>query len=233
MVSPDITRPVEEVLTDSQAAIQAVKQPRPRANVALVCEIQHQLRALSTAGVQVRLNWIPGHAHIRGNERADILARNATMSPTVMLHLPLPRTAVNQHVLDYVRKLVEEDHRRQLAVQSSSTLCYQRTTALQPSPVSAATPRWLATAVSRLRLGYPCSWEIVERRERDCQHCGRNTEGALAHYLLECEHSRALRRGGPDTANMSRMEGAAAMARHVLDTLDTSADILLRHPPPR
>ena len=221
------------ILSDSRAAIQAILRPTPKLHKALILEIRHRWDIIQAKGARIRLTWIPGHAHIRGNERADVLAKNVTLTPQVMLRFPLPRTAINQLVKVHVTALVEGEHQLQLATNSASTKWYQATTATRPTPVDALTPRWLATSITRIRLGFPCSWEVVEQTNRACQHCGRDTRGALAHYLLECEHTTPLRRGGPDTTNMDKTEGAAAMARHMLEDIDAHIDTLHSYPPPR
>ena len=232
LVDSEITYPVA-VLTDSRAAIQAIQQPNPRHHRALVLNIRHRWGTLTRQGVQISLVWIPGHAQIRGNVRADILAKNVTLANHVMLRLPLPRTAIKQLVKNYVRECVETDHRSQLVANSYSTNWYQLAAEGQPSPVDTHTPRWLSVTVNRLRLGFPCTWETVERRERECQHCDNIPRGALEHYLLDCPGTVALRTDGPEVASLGRTAGAAAIVRHIIDNVDALSEFLQRYPPPR
>ena len=199
----------------------------------LVSTIHQLFDDLHATGNRVTITWIPGHANIRGNERADQLARTATLAPTATLWLPLQRTAITAAVASYVKEATLQDHRRELAAGSKSATWYQRSTKLGPSPVSRNTPRWLAVTISRLRLGYPSSWEVVERRPRDCEHCGLSTQVALEHYLLECEYTEAFRAGEVVDEGMSAAHRAATVAATVMENLEDHIDNLRNFPPPR
>jgi ribonuclease HI len=73
-VFADDPRPIE-IRTDSQYAIGVLtKGWKARANVELVAQVK---RALARLGDRVRLVYVPGHAGVAGNERADELARAA------------------------------------------------------------------------------------------------------------------------------------------------------------
>ena len=79
------------IAVDNQAAIAALinwpKQPGQH----LVNEIHAVLKALRRAQLRMRVpvEWVPGHANIHGNERADVLAREAAGgSQAASLDLP-------------------------------------------------------------------------------------------------------------------------------------------------
>ncbi|MCC7538729.1 MAG: ribonuclease HI [Deltaproteobacteria bacterium] len=60
-----------EIRTDSQYAIGILSKGwKPKANTELVAEIKDELR-----GREARFVYVPGHAGVAGNERADALAR--------------------------------------------------------------------------------------------------------------------------------------------------------------
>ena len=221
------------IFTDSMAALAALRNRAPKNHTALVLTIQAKVRHLQTTGRTVQLTWIPGHANIAGNVRADALARNATLSPHVSLRLPLQRSVVAGLVTRYGDRMVEEEHRRWLALNSQSASWYQAATKRRKTPVTAHTPRRLATVASRLCLGYPCSWEILEGRTRECQHCGQETQEGLLHYLLDCQHTATLRRGASVDVTQSRMLQAAAIVFHVTEELEEHSDVLTEFPPPR
>ena len=69
--------------TDSKSALQVLQQPRPIDNVRLFTTIIVHAQSLAAQGRHVRLNWIPSHVGLRGNEAADEAARAATWKPTV------------------------------------------------------------------------------------------------------------------------------------------------------
>ena len=63
------------IFTDSQAAIKAIEAYKTKSKV--VWECKQLLNQLSGKN-KVKLIWVPGHAGIEGNERADELARGAS-----------------------------------------------------------------------------------------------------------------------------------------------------------
>lgn len=70
-------RPIE-IRTDSQYAIGVLtKGWKAKANTELVAQVK---RALARLGDRVRLVYVPGHAAVAGNERADSLARAAIVA---------------------------------------------------------------------------------------------------------------------------------------------------------
>ena len=181
----------------------------------------------------VRITWIPGHANVVGNVRADALAKSASLSPLITLNIPLQRSAMTGLARRHEYRLGEMENRRWLAVESRSTRWYQAATKGEPTPVTAYTPRWLATVISRLRLGYLCNWEIIEGRERACQHCGQETGESLLHYLLDCVHTTSLRRGTTVPEGTSRLLEAATVVAHIMEEVETHKDTLAAFPPPR
>ncbi|KAK8372128.1 hypothetical protein O3P69_015531 [Scylla paramamosain] len=67
--------------TDSRTGLQALQQPYPSDNVGLVTAILGSLQSLAAQGRRVRLNWIPSHVGVRGNEAADAAAKRAASGP--------------------------------------------------------------------------------------------------------------------------------------------------------
>src|SRR6266481_3720181 len=67
------------ITMDNQAAIAALTNWERQPGQYLLNEIQAALKALWRTQLQMRVHieWVPGHADVRGNERADALARAA------------------------------------------------------------------------------------------------------------------------------------------------------------
>ncbi|KAG0711896.1 hypothetical protein GWK47_019615 [Chionoecetes opilio] len=74
--------------TDSRTGLHALQEPHPKDNVRLTTTILGSLQSLAAQGRRVRLNWIPSHVGVRGNEAADVAAKRAARGPTVTLHVP-------------------------------------------------------------------------------------------------------------------------------------------------
>ena len=68
------------ICSDSMSALQSIAS-EGGTFMSLETNILGQLTQLSRAGVRVALQWVPAHVGIRGNERADSLARRGASAP--------------------------------------------------------------------------------------------------------------------------------------------------------
>lgn len=221
------------IYTDSKAARAAVLQKTPKSHIAVTSEIRHLADRMAWNGRSVTIAWIPGHAGVAPNVRADVIARAATHIPHVTLRTPLQRSMVTGKVRASLQTCQESDYQGELRLGSPSLQWWTTATERRPTPVDKYTPRWVATIISRLRIGYKCSWEVVERSTRDCSICGADTSEALWHYLLDCPNTQVLRHGRPPIVGLTRAAAAAVTARHVVDHISTHMDFLKQVPPPR
>ncbi|KAI9034712.1 ribonuclease H family protein, partial [Aspergillus affinis] len=82
------------VFSDSQAAIQAVRNPgRPSGQYALQA-IYGRIRALRSEGLEdAELRWIPVHIGVKGNEKADKAAKEAAIRGVELSSRYLPTLA--------------------------------------------------------------------------------------------------------------------------------------------
>ena len=69
------------IFSDSRAAIQALQAGPLRQRTPVSHEIWNELLRLQGQGCQVTFHWVPGHADIDLNERADRLANEARALP--------------------------------------------------------------------------------------------------------------------------------------------------------
>lgn len=93
---------------DSLSALQSVSSPWPVTG--LVCEAIAKLNQLGT-GSNLRLVWIPAHKGFDGNERADELAKEGTLSafhgPQPVI--PISKNSVRAAISKYARLLHEKE----------------------------------------------------------------------------------------------------------------------------
>ena len=66
------------IFSDSQAAIQAVAKPGGKSGQTLRWGIWVRARIARRKGVSTTLHWVEAHVGVPGNERADLLAKQAT-----------------------------------------------------------------------------------------------------------------------------------------------------------
>lgn len=63
------------ILTDSASALEAIKNMKESS---IIAEIYEKLFAINSFGIDVNLEWVPAHCGLPGNERADLLAKQAS-----------------------------------------------------------------------------------------------------------------------------------------------------------
>lgn len=76
--SESTKKPKTIVCIDNQAAIQAVHNPGASSGQYLVKWIVWLINNLRNKGVEIELHWVPAHIGIKGNEQADVAAKQAT-----------------------------------------------------------------------------------------------------------------------------------------------------------
>ena len=69
------------VFLDSQAAIRRLQHTEPEPGQELAMRAQATARRLQAQQVEVTVQWVPGHAGVEGNERADKAAKQAAARP--------------------------------------------------------------------------------------------------------------------------------------------------------
>jgi len=69
------------VFSDNQAALLRLKTPSDAPSQACKIRAIEAASLIASKGATVRLNWVPGHKDVPGNELADSLAKEATLEP--------------------------------------------------------------------------------------------------------------------------------------------------------
>ena len=82
------------ICTDSLGVVQSIPNLKPKNEA--ISRLQTQLHEIIITGKQIVVLWIPGHANIQGNCKADELARHATSGMETLI--PIPYTDFFPHV---------------------------------------------------------------------------------------------------------------------------------------
>lgn len=161
------------LLCDSRVALMRLRDGDPHS--LLVRGIREKAAQMADQGTRLRLQWVPAHIGLDGNERADELAAGAHAMP--------PSNMVAQAAADDARLIIQ----RHLRTRHPDP---RLGAGEGPPPVRASRlPRQLRSTVLRLRVGDV--W-TAERRHRlglvaspVCTHC-RAPVQSLPHVLYEC-----------------------------------------------
>ncbi|KAG0433675.1 hypothetical protein HPB47_019712 [Ixodes persulcatus] len=132
------------IYTDSQEAVRALRRSSTcNATVAQIRELVRQARARQT----IIIAWIPGHADIPGNERANGAARALLQASIQPSQGPVP-SPVQRDVPP------DEDYDPSESKKEEKRARKERLSALLPSnphPISRGLPRWEQVALHRLQ----------------------------------------------------------------------------------
>ncbi|KAG0697514.1 hypothetical protein GWK47_003005 [Chionoecetes opilio] len=154
------------------SALPVLQQPRtPVDNVQLTTAILGHIQVIAARERRMRLNWVPSHVGLRGNEAADEAAREATRQPAVTFTV-LPS-------IHRTKVLAETCHCQcrgaavSLVVQTSRQAAWHaQATDNQPLHLVQQLPRAEEVILHRFRFGYGTVEELRDGFEdRPCEHC--------------------------------------------------------------
>ncbi|KAJ5765559.1 reverse transcriptase [Penicillium odoratum] len=197
------------IFTDSQAAILAFARPRRSSGQYVLREIAELLDRVQPVW-QVRINWLPGHVGVAGNERVDQMAKEAAESTATPTTTPLLLTAakatLREQTLEawtrewttsahgeYVRDLFPEPTKA--VFQLHEPLRRPTSAALiQMQAGKLALPAYLSTisAWRDERVARALENGVPDLDPSACHHCERGKMDTK-HVLLTCPRFATLR----------------------------------------
>jgi ribonuclease HI len=179
------------IFTDNQSAIQAIESPRKQSGQYIIkgiIDITDRIHAIKPT-TNIRIEWVPGHENIDGNEQADQAAKTAATPnatpPTIRM-----RSAQKRLIQSSMKTKWETEWKtgkknaarlRKMSQHPGTTSGLKLYGVLQQ--------RKHVVWISRLRTGhchlneYLHRFNIIETAE--CE-CGASKE-TVDHYLLNCE----------------------------------------------
>ena len=176
------------ILSDSLTALQTLKK-KGTPHQGLVNVIMKKIRKLDHKGVSVKFIWIPSHVGIPGNERADILAKEATQKGNVDYNLGVSVQQVKTRIKEV--QILDNYENRQRQGNQSRSIQYYDTVALKTCYKYGmkGVSRHRDMVMARLRLGYLYPWQVMGAREGEsynCKVCNQADSHTLHHYIMSC-----------------------------------------------
>jgi ribonuclease HI len=202
------------ILLDSQAAIARLRHTRAGAGQSFALQAHAIARDLQAQGRELTIQWVPGHAGIEGNEKADQVAKEAATKPGSIpggLSLAFTRRACTEIVK--ARKqgwLTQALAKRSLQNQRA----YRPHKGWKLDPAASRAPKQVASRYYQLKSGHAAIGahlhQIQRQESPECRRC-RAPRETVHHLLFECRewrHQRAKLYTALDRAGIARPSAA-------------------------
>uniref|UniRef100_A0A2A4JIV0 RNase H type-1 domain-containing protein n=1 Tax=Heliothis virescens TaxID=7102 RepID=A0A2A4JIV0_HELVI len=196
------------ILTDSKSSLQHIARCASGSRGASIAYvILCKMDELAERGVLLRLQWVPSHTGLRGNEEADTLAKFATISGRQINIVP----DYSEFMPTY-KQVCFENWKEYFNKRSLEKGIWYKTIQCQPLhiPWCANTElnRRLTVTAHRLRSGHiPCnkfSFMMRKTESPNCDNCGICED--VYHLLLECVRFEAGRSWIANAFKLNRLD---------------------------
>ena len=224
------------IATDSKSALQALKNSSPTDNRQLLTHIHSILHTLQEEGIHLSFIWIPSHIGIKGNEKADTIAKEAARWPAFDDEIPKSLSIIKQQTSKNIMSARKQDHKQEVDKGSITALWYAQATSLKKIDLSPDLPLDTQKHIHRLHLGYPSPCEIIKDIEPpQCIHCNKITTRPLLHYILECPKTGTLRRNINNIPSLTYPAWRETAARLLanMSIITRIAELVKITPPPK
>ena len=221
------------IYTDNQAAITALTTDSlgSARHIVDMVHKRHRMLAARHSEARVMVHWIPGHAGVRGNERADRNAKRAArsdISPTDKLpaclrkSLPVSKAATrrqyNKRLMEAVIHMWKASLRSTKVAKIDTPFSLSRFRKL----VGDLLKSQIATLV-RLRTGHIAlnqHLHCIGKADTPVCLCYQRADETVHHFLIHCPAHVAARRAlsdvlGRDAANMQKLLSKANALPHL------------------
>jgi ribonuclease HI len=193
------------LFTDNAAATTAISDPRPQAAQCFAIKFHNTVRPLLEmhATLSVSISWCPSHCKIRGNDRADELAKEATRKER-QTDFSVSRSNARRRSKNIIRRIWETEWKKQ-PLNGRYAIANRFPPSLQPTPHfrELANDRELFGRVTQCRIGHAYTGEFRQTflphlDEPNTCPCDNETPQTRDHILRDCtkyeQHRNALRK---------------------------------------
>ena len=172
------------ILTDSDTSLHLISQRKPKNFIHSITKIQKNILQLLDKGWDLKIQWIPSHCGILGNETVDQLANTGRTLHNITY--PVELSDLQNHIKKQMvqRWQVQWDYHRQ-----------NRTYGLLKPQISdwhwcRYANRSLDTLMTQMRLEKvglnKYSYRVNLSSTRFCNRCGSGAIEDIQHYFFEC-----------------------------------------------
>ena len=174
--------------TDSRTAIASLcKQDSENSN--LTHSITATAKAIHNAGRLICVNWVPSHVGISGNEKADLLAKQAAQRSSVSFSIPTTRQQLREQARQHMERRRQQQQRETARGGSVSARWLAEVVDDNPQLPRPPENRRCEVVRARICFGYPYAWQLgiaTTERKRRCRLCDEEDGHTLEHYLRDC-----------------------------------------------
>lgn len=180
------------IYSDSQSSITALQNKQPKNNIPLIFQVHNLLQEL-LARFPIRVQYIPGHRGILGNERADEMAK-AAHSKQVSILSPLTREDQYPNVKDVLWKGWDNLWRKIILNTGKGKALLECREKLGEWPWAYNKNRKLETVMAKLRIGHAGVQSYLYKiKKADSNKCNCGQTEDIDHVLLICPRYRRQR----------------------------------------
>ena len=135
------------------SSLQLLKGGNNKSYLSTTYEIHSQLRKILQKGIEVRLQFVPSHKNIEGNELAD-LAANAAHSLNEITLVTIPKDEKVRTILEVVFKFWEKNWHEHVRITNKGKHLQNIKPSVGHWPWSYHPNRMIETVFAKLRIGH-------------------------------------------------------------------------------
>ena len=217
------------IFTDSQAAIKATDNPHRQSGQAIIKDFLDRVDDISDKypHLHIKIIWIPGHAEIEGNERADAEAKKAAIQSSMSRpynHRPLKSARIR-----VIKEMARKQWDKEWNENSKTAKALRRITKRKgaktgPKLYNEIPGRDTVAKIVQLRTGHCGLNHYLHRfgkRNSPYCECGMGKE-TVEHYLLECRRYKEQRKKmikdiGKGRLNIERLLGQPQTIKYTIE----------------
>ena len=238
----DIARAVQfphtncEIYADSKAAITATVKPWRQSGQSFITKILDNIDNLigeQGPEYKITITWVPGHSGIKGNETADMAAKEAAAEPAQQALYKSLRSSCIQ----FAKRTVEKEWDASWKSNTTQGNHLKRITTARHTASVLKLSKSLKTRqqVSRLvsmRTGH-CSLNRylhrfhVDNTDTPLCECGSGREETVSHFLLDCarydqQRAQLAKKVGIGGMRMEKLLGYPKLIPHTLEFVENT-----------